>query len=115
MMPRYEDGIPYTCPLIDDVIRLLKEIDKIGCEEISSSEIASAISTMETIRKHNSALRGKAKDNYDELVSHQDNSRELEQQVRNLENENENLEDSVRDLEKTVAKLESELEQLQEG
>jgi predicted RNase H-like nuclease (RuvC/YqgF family) len=114
-MPRYDDGIPYTCPLIDDVIRLLKEIDKIGCEEISSSEIASAISTMETIRKHNSALRDKAKDNYDELMSYHDNSRELEQQISRLEDEKDDLKDSVRDLEKTVAKLESELEQLQEG
>ena len=101
-MARDNAPVPYTCPMIDEII---SAIDSNEWEETYWTK-KDLIETMEKIRKANDSLRSWGNDLYDDLEK-------LEKQSQSdyieLENKNEDLVSEIEALKSEVSKLEDEL------
>jgi len=93
-------GVPYTCPLIDQVTTAL-----IMVEDIIESDHYIAI--LEQIREHNSTLRSIANEKSEERD-------EFENDLDKANNEIEYLKDEVGDLKNEISNLEDEIESLKD-
>ena len=102
-MGRFRDNAPvsHTCPKIDDVINTLNEI-YISEEPISRGELASIESTMEKIRKDNSALRDWGNEEYERAEENEKDRDYYKDLAEKYENEISDLKQEIRELHENV-------------
>lgn len=96
---------PWTCPLIDEVIDILKRAETLATDTNDDSTLGQdcgfhAIKKMEEIRKHNDELRTLAIENCEEATE--------------LERDRDHLQDTVESLEEEVATLTARVKELEE-
>lgn len=117
-MGRNKDNLPIgnTCPMIDDVIRDVKDLHSYygmdmsedGQEEVDRIK-NNALSVLEDIRGANSTLRDWGNEQYSERDELYDKCSEYEKQIHDLEHDLSKVEDRVEKLEDEIEVLEDKL------
>lgn len=97
--------VPQTCPMIDQVIRMVNHAAN-SEEPMSGSENNEIEKLMENIRSANSDLRDWGNGKYNEAYEFEKDNDSLKDQVSELEQEIKRLKEEVKDLEEQLSAVE---------
>lgn len=101
--------VDYTCPLIDEVISFIEDLDG---ECVSGYSVRSMVNVLEKIRKANTELREWGNDMYQEL---EDSKSDYEDQLAKLENDLEIVMDELKDVRDDLHQTVRERDELKEN
>lgn len=103
-------GVDQTCPLIDQVISYLNDIEWDEGEEDLATDATRMVQVLEMIRKANSKLRDFGTEQYDRANEFEKDLERSSSRIDELEHYCKNYEKQISNLEENVSDLETQLE-----
>jgi septal ring factor EnvC (AmiA/AmiB activator) len=108
-------GVSLTCPLIDEVIAFLNNIEWDEDEKDLDTDATRIVQVLEMIRKANSQLRNFCEEQYDRANEFEKDLERASNRIDELEHSCKSLEKEVNQLEDTITDLETQLIEQQDS